>query len=1201
MAQVDVNIYKSKLEVVIGIKKRIELLFDVVVDFKSSPNESEIASTNEDGVLGYEDNRAAFVVRLSSPDSQENVEKAKIFLKAILEEGPDFNSEPFPLAHDELEMVRRSSEAIERQSLCVLDFDSDASMLFLKGQRYNIASASQQVHRLIMGRGDALVEPENNQKHSGTECETVYGQHETVHSTVRGGFPGEQTNGNSGLILLNSDNTQCNPYSSQDRDSENHLIIEPDQCDSMRSYSLATDGDYPSFSFPGVDLTPRGVSSRSTVTSSLDLFTADVSLRSFTKSDEFVSVDNRTKSSVSEQSSSSDEDSGVSVVDKSDSRYETRLEFALKLGYTEADLDRVINRHGLDCDGNRLLQELIEGSTSMGLTHLNIEEVETSVSPGLLTPDIASSEIFQVVMKKVKSDEKTSNLRNIVIDGSNVAMSHGKNMFSCRGIKIAVDWFKQRGHEEIIVFVPQWRKETSRPDTPITDQHLLLELEKEGIVVFTPARRIKGRRVVCYDDRFVLKLASETGGIVVSNDNYRDLLNENQEYRRVVDERLLMYTFVNDRFMPPEDPLGRRGPTLENFLCKEPTVPQTLPPDCPYGRKCTYGNKCKYHHPERGSQPHRTVTEVLKEQATLKMQERATRGTEDKLKRSSNKPKLMRTRSLAPGEPFPVPSDKSSASGPLPAALKEPDTEASTRVKSPTRSGKTADYLREHRKKLEEHLAVADSVFAASQPDFAKASGSGSKTVERPFATGTPEMRSPLPMLGSRVSSPSHLNVPPFSSAPEGPLISGHLLLAKKLSDEASESSFFSNEGSNRASPVQAFGMVSRPESVPFGLDRRQPLQDHALLPRGQSFLQSSSQALDQETGSYSTRAPGPMRYPSQPAGFMHDPAFMTVPQYGAQCQSYPPTDKEVLEGNLRRVTSYTDHPSSFPVSPLGMEVEAYKDHMQLKPQQSCPPNHMAQNPLSISGQSLAGKMVRQNSSSDPQLHTTWSGDPFINPWLPTSQTSNIPMLSGLDHRGTQSSIYSPADYRMASEVPQQQQQPQPQGLYRSQSVQQPTYRTQSSYTGHGHTVFDRQYSEDMYSPHDMAMHPHHYMPQTGWGGMEMFHTPGPAPHHHHQPHSQQQLQPRMPMPHSVMATAWSQQQHLPPSQTKAGQAAKTVAATAPKHSYPVNQSILASDLRYPLYYNLCGIFAEPRVRAAMNHFPDEKDPQILCAHIMSL
>lgn len=93
-------------------------------------------------------------------------------------------------------------------------------------------------------------------------------------------------------------------------------------------------------------------------------------------------------------------------------------------------------------------------------------------------------------------------------------------------------------HTILSIWFPMWLS---------PDQEILRELEKEGIVVFTPSRRIKGRRMVCYDDRFVLKLAAETNGIVVSNDTYRDLLNENQEYRKVVDERLLMYTFVNDR------------------------------------------------------------------------------------------------------------------------------------------------------------------------------------------------------------------------------------------------------------------------------------------------------------------------------------------------------------------------------------------------------------------------------------------------------------------------------------------------------------------------------------------------------------------------------------------------------------------------------------------------------------------------------
>ena len=80
------------------------------------------------------------------------------------------------------------------------------------------------------------------------------------------------------------------------------------------------------------------------------------------------------------------------------------------------------------------------------------------------------------------------------------------------------------------------------------DQEILCQLEKEKILVFTPARRIGGKRVVCYDDRYILNLAVDSGGIVVSNDNYRDLVSEKPEYRKVIEERLLMYSFVNDRY-----------------------------------------------------------------------------------------------------------------------------------------------------------------------------------------------------------------------------------------------------------------------------------------------------------------------------------------------------------------------------------------------------------------------------------------------------------------------------------------------------------------------------------------------------------------------------------------------------------------------------------------------------------------------------
>lgn len=75
--------------------------------------------------------------------------------------------------------------------------------------------------------------------------------------------------------------------------------------------------------------------------------------------------------------------------------------------------------------------------------------------------------------------------------------------------------------------------------------------------------------------------------------------------------------------MPPDDPLGRRGPSLDNFLSRQPARSQeNLPPPCPYGsKKCTYGNKCKYYHPERGNIPQKSVTDKLAEHAKQKIQE----------------------------------------------------------------------------------------------------------------------------------------------------------------------------------------------------------------------------------------------------------------------------------------------------------------------------------------------------------------------------------------------------------------------------------------------------------------------------------------------------------------------------------------------------------------------------------------------------
>lgn len=97
-----------------------------------------------------------------------------------------------------------------------------------------------------------------------------------------------------------------------------------------------------------------------------------------------------------------------------------------------------------------------------------------SVEPG------ASDHDAEEVQHEYAISAGDSDLRPIVIDGSNVAMSHGnKEVFSCMGIRIAVDWFKARGHRDVTVFVPMWRKEQPRPDAPIKG-----EFQRRSIQIF---------------------------------------------------------------------------------------------------------------------------------------------------------------------------------------------------------------------------------------------------------------------------------------------------------------------------------------------------------------------------------------------------------------------------------------------------------------------------------------------------------------------------------------------------------------------------------------------------------------------------------------------------------------------------------------------------------------------------------------------
>lgn len=95
--------------------------------------------------------------------------------------------------------------------------------------------------------------------------------------------------------------------------------------------------------------------------------------------------------------------------------YRNKLEFAFKLGYSEADLIEALKKVDIDAGQNDLLSELIKNSTPRHETDDGMEIAYAEYGGG----DIAD---IQGCQKKSYIEDECSPLRHIIMDGSNIAM-----------------------------------------------------------------------------------------------------------------------------------------------------------------------------------------------------------------------------------------------------------------------------------------------------------------------------------------------------------------------------------------------------------------------------------------------------------------------------------------------------------------------------------------------------------------------------------------------------------------------------------------------------------------------------------------------------------------------------------------------------------------------------------------------------------
>jgi len=171
---------------------------------------------------------------------------------------------------------------------------------------------------------------------------------------------------------------------------------------------------------------------------------------------------------------------------------------------------------------------------------------------------------------KKSTNDASIKLRLIVVDGSNVGMAMGKKqvvngkwqpVFSAQALSIVYAYFASRKHE-VVILLPRsrWNRASEQ------DRKLLDTLERKGILCYTPSRRTESACWDSYDDRVIVEHAAAKQGIILTNDNYRDLIGEGPVFKEQIEKRLLPYSFVGDSFYPAFDPLGKNGPKMDEFL-----------------------------------------------------------------------------------------------------------------------------------------------------------------------------------------------------------------------------------------------------------------------------------------------------------------------------------------------------------------------------------------------------------------------------------------------------------------------------------------------------------------------------------------------------------------------------------------------------------------------------------------------------------
>lgn len=504
----------------------------------------------------------------------------------------------------------------------------------------------------------------------------------------------------------------------------------------------------------------------------------------------------------------------------------------------------------------------------------------------------------------------------------------------------------------------------------------------------------------------------------------------------------------------------------------------------------------------------------------------------------------------------------------------------------------------------------------------------------------------------SRSSSPLQRGSPSPQLKPQEQFLSGHLLLAKKLSDEANDTKV-RHRALEERELVESPLICSSQQQQQFQehLPLHRPLQQsqshqqqasqeflpaHRPLQQSQSHHQPRHQTLSRQyslQGAHDPRLRPVMQnlsYESQPISQQQPHLYQQQQlqqQFLQQQQQQQQYNKKPLLARARTVqgtrqggimrkdtgmvhgvrfsigeqkSRHVPHPDlqryhdNDSVFYSGEEQPFTPEHAALARMQSAPETIELRNQNS---HRTIGRMVRQNSSSDTQLH-------MIGNELDTTGYNYGQMPVNIPTKVQGAECMSPYNTANPSLYDIQQQQ-QHQQMLRSLSM-----GPQFSYKQHNvpqHRV--EQSSGVSWSFGDQS--PEKVSYQIGGNNNQFMNSSPFVQTREHMPlqatcsdfsdhmFNQRTQQDIWQNPHSVQGMNMPQK---PPNQGFDPQGIRTSnSSTVYKQTLSDDSPIHPTDKRYNLYYHLCGLFPEIKVREVMNKYPEETNPQELCAYIIGI